>query len=353
MNRSAVTIRDIAGIVAAALVLLVTWPAPVAAHSGGVASSNFLTTITSVDQPIDGIGVEVIEFGNRIEVSNATDTEVIVPGYEGEPYLRIGPDGVFENRRSPAAYLNLDRQATIAIPAEASADAEPDWTKLSDESIARWHDHRVHWMGDQNPPGVRRDPGQRQVVIPEWIIPLQVADDTIEVRGQLEWVPGPPAWPWLVAALALGALAAYVGFTGHFRLGIAALLAVVVGLDMLHAIGATSAVVGDLGTKIGSMLTGSTLSIVGWIAGVVAIVLFARRDDRGVYAAFFAAAFIAMSGGLLDVADLGRSQLAYAWPNALARTAITAALGVGIGITIAMGYRLRQGVGRPTATSTR
>ena len=45
----------------------------------------------------------------RLELTNDTDTDVIVRATEGEPYLRIGPDGVFENLLSPATYINRTR----------------------------------------------------------------------------------------------------------------------------------------------------------------------------------------------------------------------------------------------------
>ena len=50
-------------------------------------------------------------------------------GYQDEPYLRVGPDGVFENRRSPAVYLNANRRGSTAVPRSADPDAEPDWTQ--------------------------------------------------------------------------------------------------------------------------------------------------------------------------------------------------------------------------------
>ena len=53
--------------------------------------------------------VRILQFGDEFELVNETVTEVVVPGYSDEPYLRIGPDGVWRNANSPATYLNLDR----------------------------------------------------------------------------------------------------------------------------------------------------------------------------------------------------------------------------------------------------
>lgn len=53
--------------------------------------------------------MEIIEFGNRLRLTNTSDETVSVPGYSAEPYLEISPDGVRRNENSPATYLNLSR----------------------------------------------------------------------------------------------------------------------------------------------------------------------------------------------------------------------------------------------------
>jgi len=64
-----------------------------------------------------------------LERRNAGDTEVVVSGYEGEPYLRVGPDGDFENVASPASILNDDRYGLGTIPPGVSAAEEPRWER--------------------------------------------------------------------------------------------------------------------------------------------------------------------------------------------------------------------------------
>jgi len=49
---------------------------------------------------VAGLRIEAIDAGARLRLRNATGQEVVVLGYAGEPYLRVGPAGVFENRRS-------------------------------------------------------------------------------------------------------------------------------------------------------------------------------------------------------------------------------------------------------------
>ena len=67
--------------------------------------------MTALTPALPGVTVRVLQFGDDLELVNRSGTEVVVPGYEDEPYLRIGPDGVWRNQRSPATYINLDRYA--------------------------------------------------------------------------------------------------------------------------------------------------------------------------------------------------------------------------------------------------
>ncbi len=76
-----------------------------------------LGAITSVSLALpEGISVKIIEFGNRLRLSNAGDQVVSVPGYSSEPYLQIGPDGVRRNVNSPATYLNSSRMGPRHCP---------------------------------------------------------------------------------------------------------------------------------------------------------------------------------------------------------------------------------------------
>ncbi len=79
--------------------------------------------------------MEIIEFGNRLRLSNAGDEVVSVPGYSSEPYLEIGPDGVRRNENSPATYLNSRRDGTTPLPERADPQADPSWVSVSSETV--------------------------------------------------------------------------------------------------------------------------------------------------------------------------------------------------------------------------
>jgi hypothetical protein len=129
---------------------------------------------------------------------------VTVLGYNSEPYLRVGPKGVFQNLNSPATYLNRTRAGATPIPPGLPTDpsAAPRWQKVSSGPVARWHHHRTHRMGASPLPDVRRTPDQVHVQPPRRVN-LRQGDTPIVITGELTWVPGPSPWPWLAAAATL------------------------------------------------------------------------------------------------------------------------------------------------------
>lgn len=192
---------------------------PALAHGvGGAQSANFRSAVTGLVDPeapdaalggapvavpdFEGIEWRVLAGDAYLQVANRSAREVVVLGYELEPYLRVGPDGVFRNIRSPATYLNADRFARTRVPPEADADAEPDWRQISPEPVWAWHDHRAQWMGDGLPEEAAAAPGEEHLLA-EWVTPITVDGVRVGVAGTLRWVPPVPAWPWLIAALGL------------------------------------------------------------------------------------------------------------------------------------------------------
>ena len=306
---------------------------PAAAHSvSGVGATNFITTLREVEPAVDGVRVEVIELGSRIQVENRADTDLVVLGYQDEPYLRIGPEGVFENRRSPATYLNAERQGGGSVPGTADPKAEPQWAKVSSGQVARWHDHRAHWMGEQDPPAVRRDGSKRHVIIPEWVIGMRLGSRTIEAKGDLVWEPGPSPVPFLGLALLLALLVAGLGWLGSRYAALAVATAVTLAVDAVHIAGIASASAGSLGTKLGAALGGSFSSLIAWGVGVLAVFLLARRRPDGFFAAAFAGLFVAVFGGVADIGTLSRSHAPFAWSIGLGRLLVAASLGLGLGL---------------------
>jgi hypothetical protein len=240
---------------------------------------------------------------------------------------------VFENVKSPAVSINASRGGGILSP-DADPDAPPEWRKISSGHVARWHDHRIHFMGTQDPPTVRRAPDKQHVITPEWIVPIRYDTTDINARGDLVWVPGPSPVPWLLLAFATLAVLVVAALLAPARLRTILLVALagLVVVDLIHGAGIALAGAGPFSSQISRYVTASLFSLLGWAAAVAAFVLVARGSEDGVYLAGFSGIFIALFGGFTDIADLSRSQVPFAWSAGLVRVLVSLTLGLGFGI---------------------
>ncbi|HZR94662.1 MAG TPA: hypothetical protein VFA56_03145 [Gaiellaceae bacterium] len=169
--------------VAGALAALL--PAAALAHGD---SADYVSTIDRVSPTVAGLTVRVVERDEGLRLVNKTGSTITIPGYEGEPYLRLLPSGVVEvNKHSPARYLNADRYAKSPIPSSANAKAAPAWVTIGHNGIARWHDHRIHWMSKTVPSKLRGRTTKSKVF--DWSVPLEVGAKRVVVSGTLYWAP--------------------------------------------------------------------------------------------------------------------------------------------------------------------
>ena len=303
--------------------------APAAAHTvGGVNATNYRTTIRSVTPADPHVSVRVVDNGDRLELTNTGRQDVVVLGYDGEPYLRVGPRGVFENARSPARYLNRVRRDPEPAPKSADPTAPPRWQRIGSGDSVAWHDHRAHWMGRTDPPVVRRAPGEEHL-IQRFRIELLAGDQTLVARGDLRWIPGPSPWPWIAIAVVL-AVATVVGARTRRA---AALVAVVLGValaaSLLHAVGAWTYPTAGLAKRSGDALP--TVGAIG--LGLIALVQLRRRGLRTAAPLLvFAGLFVGIAIGLADMSAFWKSQLPTDLDPAVDRLTIALALGGGFGV---------------------
>lgn len=215
--------------------LLVVLPAT-AALADPPQPTHYRSTVTGASGELGDTRVEVLGGDSYLVVHAAPGQEVRVPGYEGEPYLRVDPDGaVHVNVRSEARWLNDARYgaAQVEVPPQADNAAPPQWEQVAGGGTYAWHDHRIHWMSPGLPGQV--DPGAAVVQdVFAWEIPLEVDGDAVTARGELVWVPGrAPVVPIVAAVVAL-AVVLLVARRGPWSavaavVGAVALLAVLVG----------------------------------------------------------------------------------------------------------------------------
>lgn len=166
------------------LILLAAAP-PAIAHQG---NPNFRSEITSITPAAAAAGLEVQiqNFDDNVQLVNRTGKAVTIEGYDGEPYVRLSPDGTVEvNLNSPAYYLNQDRFADVSVPERADAKATPAWKKVDDTGLFSWHDHRSHYMGLNTPPQVKDESVETKVF--EYSIPARVGKKPVEINGTLTW----------------------------------------------------------------------------------------------------------------------------------------------------------------------
>jgi hypothetical protein len=177
--------------------------APIAqAHEG---NPNFRSEITGVDPATEGIDVEVLNFDDSLRLTNESGEEVVVTGYDDEPYVRIDPDGTVEvNVNSPAYYLNEDRFAEADVPSSADAKAAPEWEEVDTTGQFSWHDHRAHYMAEGTPPQVKDESVETKVF--DYSIPIEVGGSPATIDGTLTWVGEDSSFP-VLPFVALGVVA--------------------------------------------------------------------------------------------------------------------------------------------------
>jgi hypothetical protein len=321
----------LAGIACAFVVLLA---APASAHTiSGPRPTNFRTRIVSIEPPIPGVTVRVVDLGAKTELTNNTDGDVIVLGYEGEPYLKIGPSGVYENVHSAATYINRTRQGgTVPAGVDTSPTATPEWHKVGDGRTASWHDHRAHFMGNSLPPVVQSSPDKFHH-ISVGHIKLQHDGKTTDVTVALDWVPGPSGLPWIPVILVAFGIALAAALARWWRT-LASIIGLLVVVDAAHTITYELARPGGFAHRTGQFLGGSFVSIIVWVVAVPTMIGLWKRRTEAWYGAIFVGLMVALVGGATDLSALWKSQLPAVGPDWLVRLEVALALGAGAGVAV-------------------
>jgi hypothetical protein len=172
---------------AVAIAALIAAAPPAFAHEG---NPNFLSQVDAITPRTDGVTVEVLNRDDRLLLHNTSGEDVVIEGYDDEPYARVLADGTVEvNTDSEAYYLNEDRFANVDVPAGADSKGAPRWKEISRTGRFEWHDHRAHWMGTGTPPQVKDESVRTRLY--GWTVPLEVGSERGAIRGTLFWTPSP------------------------------------------------------------------------------------------------------------------------------------------------------------------
>jgi MYXO-CTERM domain-containing protein len=168
----------------AALALAAAAPAPAGAHEG---NPKYSSVVTGVTPATPGVQVVVLDYDDRLQLTNRSGKPVVIYGYAGEPYARVLADGTVQiNERSPAVKLNDDAGQEMSVNATALKPGPPQWQTQDRTGRIEWHDHRIHYRAGPVPPQVH-DSSRRTKVL-DWRVPLRIGGQPAAIAGTLTWV---------------------------------------------------------------------------------------------------------------------------------------------------------------------
>lgn len=309
----------------------------IADPAGPTHYDSVVTSVETVEGEAVDVEAEVLGGDAFLVLRVPPATRAEVPGYDGEPYLRIAEDGTVEvNHRSPTHWFNEDRYGAD-VPEVADVEATPVWREVADSGAYAWHEHRIHWMSPDPPRQVDTAVREVQVVF-DWQIPLRVDDREVVVRGELAWYPGPPVWmPALLVVLALGLAGALVFL---LRIPVAA----------LAAVGGVAAAVAGLAQVTGQPPGGEgepfvvALPVLAAGAAGLALLLGRREPGSGRARLLGAASGLPLLvWGVLQAGALTRPIAPEPMTGASLRPLAAAALGIG---AVSVVWLVREGVRR-------
>lgn len=318
------------------LVCLVVLGAAQPASADPATPTNYRSTVTAVEPEASGVVFEITGGDAFLSVSVETGHTVLIPGYFGEPYVRIDPDrSVWVNESSRSFYINQDRYGQIAPPKDLDANAPPTWAQVGDDGRYAWHDHSSHWMSHDLPPAISGD--ILETVFP-WKVPVVIDGVDTTVRGELVWVPSRSPWgPVLAGIVALLPFAA----RGRQRL---------LARGLVIAVGSAAAIGAEVALLLGTPASARGLSVKALLplvaVGALGFVARYRRSRSGV-----STWSILVAGVVLLV--WGASNVATLWMPLLPTSLPTAAERVMVGIVIWAGIGLSALAARSIVTATK
>jgi hypothetical protein len=285
-----------AAVLLLAVALLPLGAASASAHGGAEApaAARSLPRLLSVEPPVPGLDVVVIDGGARLRLDNHTARPVTLPrGVDGGPSRVVPPGG----------------------------------------SLA-WSDPR---LGDPATP----PPGDGA-----WAVPLSVDGGPVTVRGDRTWPPVPHPFPWwalTVAALlgtyAVGGLAVERGRPGGATWTLAGIVLIVTAAHAVHVIG-SSLVLGEP-PGLAAVLGAAGIGTACWLLGPPAAALVLRGQQLGA-ALYGSVGFLSALLTVSDTVAFHRPVIAFGGPFDLDRLLTVITFGAGTGLFLVAITALRR-----------
>lgn len=327
-------------------VALLALASPAEAHPlhYGDDASNWVSVVTAV-RPAGAVRAVIGDGVQRITVSLQGADDVVVDGYDNEPFVLLRPGGAWVNTRSRTWYAVQGPQVTV--PSTVGDSSAPAWHRVSHTASWSWHDARTHWPGFALPPPVEADPGHRQHVL-DWQIALRADGEAGAIAGQLDWVPGPSGGSG--AAIATGAFVVILalGLLGRRTSVIGAALGVLIVVDAVHSGGMIAGRVGGLGNKLAALPGHGGLPLALWLLAITAVVLLRRHREFALYAVAMLAALFCFTEALPSLGVLWHSQAVNSLPMTMNRALVAALTGASVATAlVAMALIVRTNHGGP------
>jgi hypothetical protein len=288
----------------AAVVALLA-PATAAAHlRTSRVAVDYRATVAPLRLPLAGaLRVRIYRADLALGLTALGGHHVVVRGYLGEPFLRLGPGGVFVNEASTTA------AGTGLVPALRRGG---HWRLRSTRPTVIWHDARVRHAGRGR-----------------WSIPVIVDGRRARLEGTLVKVDRPSVVPWVTLGLVFAVMTSVLLVRRPQRalrsstawLGAAAALA-----TLVTAIGLALSSTASKGTWVESA-NEILLALVG-----LGFILCASRDGRALAGGLVG--LLAVAAGATRLPVLLHGIVLSALPGQVARTAVVLAISTGAAAAI-------------------
>jgi hypothetical protein len=158
---------------------------PAAAHPS---DPQVRVVLDEVRPSIPDVAVSVVvSAAPQLVASNRTSEELTVLAETGEPFLRIGPDGVLANVDSPSWHLSNSPGGVATVPATASPDAPPRWVRVAVDPQWGWFDHRLHPEATTVPPEAVE--AEEPTTLASWEVAFEYAGEPMTASGRIEYRP--------------------------------------------------------------------------------------------------------------------------------------------------------------------
>jgi hypothetical protein len=133
-----------------------------------------LTVLDRITPELSGVDIRIVHMDSpALVLTNDSQKTVTVLGEEGEPFLQIGPSGVYANVESPTTYRSSVPSRDVA-PTDIDPKATPVWSRFSEEATWTWFDPRLRFEGGRE----------------SWKVPLSVGGNAATIEGGYESLQG-------------------------------------------------------------------------------------------------------------------------------------------------------------------